>query len=91
MAQDLSSLNEKEKEKITAAAGFYSSLYPAVWYQQFDGGTVWITALGHDKKDYSETIYVQHVFQGLKFVAGQSTRPDFKKSYALNRDDAVRY
>jgi uncharacterized protein len=91
MAHDLSKLSEAEKEKITTAAGFYSTLYPAVWHQQFDGGTIWITALGHDKKDYSDATFVQHIFQGVRFVAAQSSIPDFKKAYATTKDDAVRY
>jgi hypothetical protein len=52
---------------------------------------VWITALGHDKKDYSDPTYVQHLFQGITFVAQQSGQPDFKKAYAISKDDAIRY
>ena len=91
MAHDLSTLNEKDKEKITASAGFYVQYYPAVWHQQFDGGKIWITALGHNKLDYSEPVFVQHIFQGIKFVASQSSKPDFSKAYAKTKDEAVRY
>lgn len=91
MAHDLSSLNGEEKEKITASAASFPALYPAVWYQQFDGGTIWITALGHDKKDYEDPIYVQHIFQGIKFVAGKVKSKDYKKVYAKSKDDAVLY
>ncbi len=91
MAQDLRSLNEAEKEKIVAHAGSYSTLYPAVWYQPFDGGTIWITALGHDKKDYEDPVYIQHIFQGIKFVASQGKSKDYKKAYSTLKDDPIQY
>ena len=91
MAHDVSSLDQTEKEKIAIHAGTFSSLYPAVWHQQYDGGNIWITALGHDKKDYEDTLYVQHIFQGIKFVAGKSKRKDYSKAYSNHRDDAIRY
>jgi type 1 glutamine amidotransferase len=91
MAHDLSTLADTEKEKIIMSAGSFSTLYPAVWYQQFDGGTIWISALGHDKKDYQDPIYIQHIFQGMKFVASQLKPKDYKKAYAKSKDDAVRY
>jgi uncharacterized protein len=91
MAHDVSSLDQSEKEKIAIHAGTFSSLYPAVWHQQYDGGNIWITALGHDKKDYEDTIYVQHIFQGIKFVVGKSKRKDYSKAYSNHRDDAIRY
>ena len=91
MAHDVSSLDQTEKEKIAIHAGTFSSLYPAVWHQQYDGGNIWITALGHDKKDYENPIYVQHIFQGIKFVAGKSKRKDYSKAYSNHRDDAIRY
>lgn len=91
MAHDLASLNEKDGEKITASAASFAGLYPAVWHQKFDGGIIWITALGHDQKDYSDTVFVQHIFQGIKFVASQGSKLDFTKSYATTQDEPVRY
>ncbi len=91
MAHDLRTLEEAEKEKIVASAGVFSTLYPAVWYQQFDGGTIWITTLGHDKKDYGDPIFIQHFFQGIKFVASQSKSKDYKKAYSKSKDDEVQY
>jgi type 1 glutamine amidotransferase len=91
MAHDLSTLNPVETDKIKDAAGSYTALYPAAWYHQFDGGYIWITALGHDKKDYQDPTYVRHVLQGIQYVAGQVSKLDFAKAYAASREDAVRY
>ncbi len=91
LAHDISSLKEDDQEKIKLHAGPYSKLYPAAWYQKFDGGHIWITALGHDKKDYEDPIYVNHIFQGIKFVASQLTPKEYAKAYSQNRDEAVKY
>lgn len=90
MAHDLTSLKDVDKEKLTASAGPYAELYPAVWHQQFDGGYVWITALGHDKKDYEDPLFVQHIFNGISFIAGQAKKLNLEKAYAISKDDAVR-
>jgi type 1 glutamine amidotransferase len=91
LAHDLSSLDTVGMAKIKLSAGSFSRYYPAAWYQQFDGGTIWITALGHDKKDYEDPIYVQHIFQGLKFVASQVKSKDYTKAYAKEKEQAVNY
>jgi uncharacterized protein len=91
LAHNISSLKEDDQEKIKLHAGVYSKLYPAAWYQKFDGGYIWITALGHDKKDYEDPTYVNHIFQGIKFVASQLKPKEYSKAYSQNRDEAVKY
>lgn len=91
LAHDLTSLDQSDSEKIKANAGTFSTLYPAAWYHHYDGGYVWITALGHDKKDYEDPMFVKHIFQGLQFVAGQQKAKDYTKAYAKSRDESVQY
>jgi type 1 glutamine amidotransferase len=88
MAHDLSALTltEKEQQRIAPLDSAFGRYYPAAWYQDFDGGTIWITTLGHDGKDYSDPQYVHHVLEGMTFVASQVRRPDFSKAYARERD-----
>jgi type 1 glutamine amidotransferase len=86
MAHDLSSINPNEAEKVKANAGTFSDYYPAVWVHHFDGGNIWITALGHDKKDYADPTYLNHVLEGIRFVASQSKKLDYSKAYATSRD-----
>jgi uncharacterized protein len=90
IAHDLSHLSKDEEEKIQKNVGLYARFYPASWYQQFDGGAIWITTLGHDKKDYEDATYLNHIFQGMEFVAGRSMKRDISKAYAATRDDEVK-
>jgi type 1 glutamine amidotransferase len=91
MAHDLSAMNpnEKDAERIKTLAEYFGDYYPAVWYQNFDGGTIWITTLGHNKVDYENPTYVNHILQGMAFVAASTGKLDFSKAYATERDTPV--
>jgi type 1 glutamine amidotransferase len=94
MAHDITSLNATDtlqRNLIMKHAGGYTELYPAVWTHNFDGGHTWVTALGHDKKDYSEPVYMQHLLQGIRYIAGTVKPLNFNKAYAASFDDEVRY
>lgn len=91
MAFDLTSLNVADTALIKKHAGTYADLYPAVWVYDYDGGYTWCSVLGHDPKDYSEPVFIQHIMQGITYVAGRVGSIDHKKAYALKWDEAVRY
>ena len=88
MAHDLSAMkpNEKDSTRMAELAANFGDYYPAVWHHNFDGGTVWITTLGHNKKDYEDPIYPNHIFQGMSFVAGKVGKLNYSKAYATERD-----
>ena len=93
LAHDIGTLDTsdtKEKDLILKHAGYFSELYPAAWTHDFDGGHAWFTALGHDKKDYGDPVYIQHLFQGIRFVAGSVKKLDYGKAYAVSRDAPIR-
>jgi type 1 glutamine amidotransferase len=88
MAHEVSSLkgDEEHMEKVKTHSVQFPDYYPAVWHQRFDGGTIWVTTLGHHKKDYEDPTYLNHIFQGMTFVANAVKKVDFSKSYATSRD-----
>lgn len=91
MANDLTSLSPDEPEKVKMFGGSYTQLYPAAWYYNFDGGYTWCTTLGHAKTDYeTDTTFINHIFQGIRYVAGQVKTIDFTKAYADSRDTPIR-
>lgn len=91
MAHDITTLNPNEEEKIKQFSAPFVDIYPAVWYHHFDGGNIWVTALGHNKENYTDPMYIKHIFQGMTFVAGESKKLDYTKAYADARDTPVRY
>ena len=94
LAHDITSLDTsdiKQRNLIRQNAGGYVEYYPAAWVYDFDGGHTWVTVLGHDKKDYSDPVYVKHIFQGIQYVAGKVKKPDFSKAYADAHDTPIRF
>jgi type 1 glutamine amidotransferase len=94
MAHDLSTLNvTKEKGQdslIQKNLGSYKEFYPAVWYQQFQGGNVWVTTLGHTKEAYQDATYQNHLLQGIKFMATQYKGLNYANAHATSKDDALK-
>ncbi len=46
--------------------------HPISWYQQFEGGRVFYTALGHTKEDYTiDALFKQHLLNGIKYALGR--------------------
>jgi len=90
MAHDLESLNKDQEERVRELAGVFGRYYPAVWHQDFDGGVVWVTALGHHIKDYEDPTFVNHILQGMKFVASKLKDKDFSQAYATDRDSPMK-
>jgi type 1 glutamine amidotransferase len=90
MAHDLSTLDTTQNDMITKNAGSYAHYYPAVWYQNFEGGHIWVTALGHAKENYQEPTYINHLLQGIKFIANQYNGLNYNNAHAIRRDDHLK-
>jgi type 1 glutamine amidotransferase len=76
---------------LTKNQGSFGNNYPAVWYQHFDGGHIWFTSLGHHMRDYAEPVFVNHLYEGLRWVVSQSGGRDLSKAYATSPATPVRY
>ena len=94
MAHDITTLDTTDaaqKANIIKNAGTFVELYPSVWTYDFDGGHTWVTTLGHDKKDYSEPVYMKHILQGIQYVASRYAPLNYKKAYAASWDAPLNY
>jgi type 1 glutamine amidotransferase len=46
--------------------------HPMAWYQKFEGGRVFYTALGHTKEDYTtDQLFLQHLTGGINYALGR--------------------
>ena len=91
MMHELSSLDKSQQDLITKHAGVFGSYFPAVWTQQFQGGYVWVTTLGHSKEHYSDPVYVNHLYQGIEYIANQVKGINESKAFSSSKDDALRF
>ena len=93
MAHDIHTLNTKEKSQdslLQKNLGSFTDYYPAVWYQHFEGGNVWITTLGHSKESYQDPVYKNHLLQGIKFIASQFKGINYSNAHAISKNDALK-
>ena len=44
--------------------------HPMAWYQNYEGGKVFYTELGHTIESYSDPLYLQHILGGIKYSMG---------------------
>lgn len=48
--------------------------HPASWYQEYDGGRAFYTAMGHTSATFSEERFLDHLLGGLYYVMGKERR-----------------
>ncbi len=56
--------------------------HPMSWFQEFDGGRSFYTAMGHTDASFSEPLFLNHIWAGLHYVmGGDNPKPlDFSKA-----------
>lgn len=92
MIAHLDKLDPVDVERAKSHETSFGTLHPVVWYQQFDGGTAWITTLGHNKEAYEDSDFLKHLIGGLEYVASQAAvELDYSKAYATDFDQEVSY
>lgn len=91
LAHDASSLQDVNDTVLHKHQGSYGNFYPAAWYQQFDGGFVWFTSLGHRKSDYTDPVFVNHLYQGLHWLVGKTAARNAARAYATAPNSPVDY
>jgi cytochrome c len=65
--------------------------HPASWYQAYDGGRAFYTALGHTKESYSEDNFMQHVLGGIRYAIGTKKRLDYTACRTPELPDPTRF
>jgi type 1 glutamine amidotransferase len=66
LAADLTTVTDPDR------AGFpgevFGDAFPLAWYQEFDGGRQWYTALGHRAEQYEDPVFTRHILGGIRWV-----------------------
>ena len=58
-------------DEATYKGGEMGSNHPMSWYQTLDGGRSFYTALGHTVESYKDTLFLEHVRQGVLWSSGK--------------------
>lgn len=54
--------------KVKKGTGM-GKFHPIAWYHYYDGGRSFYTALGHTAADYSDELFLEHVYGGIYWAA----------------------
>ncbi|MEY4904203.1 MAG: hypothetical protein RLZZ292_2018, partial [Bacteroidota bacterium] len=57
-------------DEKTYQGGHNGDDHPISWYQEFDGGRSFYTAMGHTDETFSEPLFLNHIWAGLNYVVG---------------------
>lgn len=68
LAVDESTYNPEAKSSTKTGKGM-GSFHPISWYQLFDGGRSFYTALGHLPAVYKDPAFLQHIYAGIYWAA----------------------
>ncbi len=68
LAVDESSYNPKVDWGTKKGVGM-GKFHPIAWYHNYDGGRAFYTALGHMPSDFTDPIFLNHVYAGILWAA----------------------
>ena len=65
--------------------------HPISWTNEYDGGRVFYTALGHTEESYGDPLFLQHLQGGIAFAIGDNKKLNYKKAKSQIPPDADRF
>lgn len=57
-------------DESTYKGGKNGEGHPMSWYQEFNGGRSFYTAMGHTNETFSEPLYLDHLWAGIHYATG---------------------
>lgn len=60
-----------EVDETTYQGGAHGDSHPVSWYHDVEGGRAFYTALGHTVESYSDTMFLKHVMEGVRWAGGK--------------------
>jgi len=58
-------------DESTYKGGVHGAYHPISWYHMYDGGRSFYTAMGHTVENYQDTLFLEHIMQGVKWASGR--------------------
>jgi len=58
-------------DETTYQGGGHGVNHPLAWYHSYDGGRSFYTAMGHTVESYQDTMFLEHIYQGVLWAGGK--------------------
>ncbi|TKT89698.1 ThuA domain-containing protein [Dyadobacter frigoris] len=94
MAVNLNVLAVNDHTTIQKPAGkaldTFGTIFPSVWWHNYDGGRAFYTSLGHEKGDYLKEDLRKHILGGIEWAIGPQKPRNYNNAYAKTPNDEIR-
>lgn len=77
-------------EESSYEGGENGANHPIAWYHEFEGGRAFYTGLGHTKESYTDSLFLEHVLQGLNYAIGDD-KLDYDNATTKRMPDENRF
>jgi len=67
-------------DETSYEGGENKDFHPMAWYHEFDGGRAFYTALGHTKESYHDPLFLEHIWGGISYAAGNGDPVNYNLS-----------
>jgi type 1 glutamine amidotransferase len=55
-------------DEATYSGGTHGANHPVSWYREYYGGRSFFTAMGHTVETYQDTLFLEHILQGVRWA-----------------------
>ncbi|WPP49144.1 ThuA domain-containing protein [Catalinimonas niigatensis] len=62
-----------EIDESSYVGGKNPDFHPMSWYQEYDGGRSFYTAMGHTDESFSDPLFLDHLWAGMQYAMGGDT------------------
>ncbi|MGJ8653876.1 MAG: ThuA domain-containing protein [Opitutaceae bacterium] len=80
-----------DETTYSPGSGAMGSSHPITWYQEYDGGRSWYTAMGHGSDTFDEPQYRMHLLGGIEWAAGKSSKATSDKTILFDGSDTSQW
>ena len=68
----------------------FGTVFPSVWWHEYDGGRAFYTSVGHEKTDYEKDDLRKHILGGIEWAIGPQKPRNYTKAYAKTPNDELK-
>ena len=68
----------------------FGTVFPSVWWHEYDGGRAFYTSIGHEKTDYEKDDLRKHILGGIEWAIGPQKPRNYTKAYAKTPNDELK-
>lgn len=78
-------------DESTYEGGIHPDNHPISWYQQYDGGRMFYTGLGHMDETFEDELFLKHLEAGIAYAIGSNQTLNYTNAYSQLPPDETRF